>query len=100
MIRTILQDQTPQLRRYLGRFLKQKRQGMELSLKDIAAKVGKTEAAYRSIESGHAKTAFETLNTLVMILDIDLQELYEISLIAKVSHANAIARELHEDYPS
>lgn len=99
MIRTILKDQTPQFRAYLGRYLKQKRQGLELSLKDVATEIGKTEASYRSLESGRANTTYETLSRLFVVLNLDLQDLYEISTISKVACANAIAKELSQDYP-
>lgn len=100
MIHTILRDQNPYFRTYLGRYLKQKRLGADLASKVVASRLGITEASYRGMESGRSKVTSEIVEALFPILHLDMQELYEISTISKIACANDIAKELSENYPS
>lgn len=99
MIQSILQDQTPQFRSYLGRYLKHKRQDRKLTMREVADRIGASEASYRSLESGRANISFETLKALFSIFDLDLNDLFELNTISKIACANDIAKELSENYP-
>ncbi|KYG66218.1 hypothetical protein AZI86_03920 [Bdellovibrio bacteriovorus] len=99
MIHSILKDQNPYFRAYFGRYLKQKRQSLNLTGKAIALKCKIPESSYRRLEQGRAKIKIESLEVLFPILRLDLVEIFEISQIAKVACANEIAKELSENYP-
>ena len=100
MTYSFLENQDSHFRSYLGRYIKQKRQGLAKTSREVAAVVGCTETTYRRLESGRSKFGLAVFESLYSLLGLDFAEIIEISRIAKVAQANEIAKELAENYPA
>lgn len=94
-----LQDQNRHVRFYISTHIRQKRESLGLSVEDVASSLGISLLSYNKIESGRLRMSEVLFESLVLILKIREEDLFELCKIANVAYANAISKEFSPNYP-
>lgn len=94
-----LQDQNRHVRFYISTHIRQKRESLGISAEEVASKLGINLLSYNKIESGRLRMNEALFESLVLILKVREEDLFELCKIANIAYANALSKELSPNYP-
>ncbi|MEN0059430.1 MAG: helix-turn-helix transcriptional regulator [Bdellovibrio sp.] len=83
----------------VGLYLSRRRGERHLSVEELAQLLSMSPLTYRRIESGRSKISPQNFDTLTEVLDLDMDDLIELSRIARIKHINDISKSLSLNYP-
>jgi len=86
-------------KKFLGIYVRERRQQLDLSIQQVAAFTGITEKDMKLVESGQLKLTQEIFDRLRSSLELDSSELADLGKLTQVKHIMNVYKEIDEHYP-
>jgi len=86
-------------KKFLGIYVRERRQQLNLSIQQAAIFTGMTEKDVKLIESGQLKLTQEIFDRLRSSLELDSSELADLGKLTQVKHIMNVYKEIDEHYP-